>query len=108
MYSAVYMRARWVCRPGSMIARRGRHSSSLAVSVSCVFEDADARYDQSSSDWIPEYLQSATQIALRAEMQKARAESDVEGYIYAFEILGSFSSHVCANSFNGIRDYRSR
>lgn len=39
------------------------------------------------SDWIPEYLQPATQIALRAEMQKARALSDVEGYIYAFEIL---------------------
>ncbi|KAI9456669.1 hypothetical protein BJY52DRAFT_1120983 [Lactarius psammicola] len=39
------------------------------------------------SDWVPEYLQPATQIALRAEMQKARALSDVEGYIYAFEIL---------------------
>lgn len=39
------------------------------------------------SDWIAEYLQPATQIALRAEMQKTRALSDVEGYIYAFEIL---------------------
>ncbi|KAH8991068.1 hypothetical protein EDB86DRAFT_2936514 [Lactarius hatsudake] len=39
------------------------------------------------SDWVPEYLQPATQIALRAEMQKARALSDVDGYIYAFEIL---------------------
>ncbi|KAI0303538.1 hypothetical protein B0F90DRAFT_1383962 [Multifurca ochricompacta] len=39
------------------------------------------------SDWIPEYLQPATQVALRAEMQKARTPSDVDGYIYAFEIL---------------------
>ncbi|KAH9039174.1 hypothetical protein EDB84DRAFT_1267994 [Lactarius hengduanensis] len=39
------------------------------------------------SDWIPEYLQATTQNALRVEMQSARAPSDVEGYIYAFEIL---------------------
>jgi len=39
------------------------------------------------NDWIPEYLQTATQNALRVEMQKARAASDMEGYIYAFEIL---------------------
>ncbi|KAF8462467.1 hypothetical protein DFH94DRAFT_605754, partial [Russula ochroleuca] len=38
-------------------------------------------------DWIPEYLQTATKNSLRVEMQKARASSDVEGYIYAFEIL---------------------
>ncbi|KAI0003401.1 hypothetical protein BJV74DRAFT_764542 [Russula compacta] len=38
-------------------------------------------------DWIPEYLQPATKNALRVEMQKARAQSDVEGYIYTFEIL---------------------
>jgi len=38
-------------------------------------------------DWIPEYLQPATKNSLRAEMQKARAASDVEGYIYTFEIL---------------------
>jgi hypothetical protein len=31
----------------------------------------------------------ATQNALRVEMQKARTPSDVEGYIYAFEILGT-------------------
>jgi hypothetical protein len=41
-----------------------------------------------TADWIPDYLQPATQNALRAEMQKARASSDVEGYIYTFEILG--------------------
>jgi hypothetical protein len=40
------------------------------------------------ADWIPEYLQGAVKNSLRAEMQKARAPSDVEGYIYAFEILG--------------------
>ncbi|KAH8979875.1 hypothetical protein EDB83DRAFT_2493431 [Lactarius deliciosus] len=39
------------------------------------------------SDWIPEYLQMTTQNALRVEMQNTRAPSDVEGYIYAFEIL---------------------
>jgi hypothetical protein len=41
------------------------------------------------ADWIPSYLQLATQNALRVEMQKARAPSDVEGYIYGFEILGT-------------------
>ncbi|KAH9026727.1 hypothetical protein EDB85DRAFT_2074864 [Lactarius pseudohatsudake] len=41
------------------------------------------------SVWIPNYLQATTQNALRVEMQNARAPSDVEGYIYAFEILGS-------------------
>jgi len=40
------------------------------------------------TDWIPEYLQPATKNSLRVEMQKARATSDVEGYIYTFEILG--------------------
>ncbi|KAI9456462.1 hypothetical protein F5148DRAFT_984426 [Russula earlei] len=38
-------------------------------------------------DWIPGYLRMATQNSLRVEMQKARTPSDVEGYIYAFEIL---------------------
>ena len=41
-----------------------------------------------TADWIPDYLQPATQNALRVEMQKARAAGDVEGYIYTFEILG--------------------
>jgi hypothetical protein len=41
------------------------------------------------ADWIPEYLGQATQVALRSEMQKARTLSDVEGYIYTFEILGA-------------------
>lgn len=40
------------------------------------------------ADWIPEYLQPAAKNSLRAEMQKARAASDVDGYIYTFEILG--------------------
>jgi hypothetical protein len=44
--------------------------------------------ESSRADWIPEYLGQATQVALRSEMQKARALSDVEGYIYVFEILG--------------------
>ena len=44
------------------------------------------------ADWIPEYLGQATQVALRSEMQKARAPSDSEGYIYVFEILGMPSS----------------
>ena len=59
-----------------------------------MFEDADTGQENNlCTDWIPQYLQPATQIALRAEMQKARAQSDVDGYIYAFEILGSFTSH---------------
>ena len=41
-------------------------------------------------DWIPPYLQAATQVSLRIEMEKARSNSDVPGYIYTFEIRGSF------------------
>ena len=41
-------------------------------------------------DWIPPYLQAATQVSLRIEMEKARTQSDVPGYIYTFEIRGSF------------------
>ncbi|KAF5372994.1 hypothetical protein D9758_001597 [Tetrapyrgos nigripes] len=37
-------------------------------------------------DYIPDYLSPDTQVALRVEMEKARSSSDVEGYIYAFEI----------------------
>ncbi|KAF8797920.1 hypothetical protein BYT27DRAFT_7203607 [Phlegmacium glaucopus] len=37
-------------------------------------------------DWIPPYLQAATQVSLRIEMEKARSHSDVPGYIYTFEI----------------------
>uniref|UniRef100_A0A0W0F0Q2 Bacteriophage T5 Orf172 DNA-binding domain-containing protein n=1 Tax=Moniliophthora roreri TaxID=221103 RepID=A0A0W0F0Q2_MONRR len=38
------------------------------------------------ADYIPEYLHPDTQVALRVEMEKARSSSDVEGYIYTFEI----------------------
>ncbi|KAG5646691.1 hypothetical protein DXG03_002681 [Asterophora parasitica] len=37
-------------------------------------------------EWIPTYLQPDTQVALRIEMEKARSQSDVPGYIYTFEI----------------------
>ncbi|OBZ75630.1 hypothetical protein A0H81_04824 [Grifola frondosa] len=37
-------------------------------------------------DWIPEYLQPETQLLLRTEMDKARSDFDVNGYIYTFEI----------------------
>jgi len=37
-------------------------------------------------DWIPPYLQQETQASLRAEMEKARSQSDVPGYIYTYEI----------------------
>lgn len=40
------------------------------------------------SDYIPEYLQLETQLALRVEMEKVRSQSDVPGYIYTFEIRG--------------------
>ncbi|KAF8201647.1 hypothetical protein BJ912DRAFT_1116826 [Pholiota molesta] len=36
--------------------------------------------------WIPPYLQAETQVSLRVEMEKTRSQSDVEGYIYTFEI----------------------
>ncbi|KAF8078060.1 hypothetical protein FPV67DRAFT_1463957 [Lyophyllum atratum] len=37
-------------------------------------------------EWIPSHLQADTQVALRVEMEKARSQSDVPGYIYTFEI----------------------
>ncbi|KAH9948105.1 hypothetical protein B0H21DRAFT_690647 [Amylocystis lapponica] len=37
-------------------------------------------------DWIPEYLQAATQANLRVEMERPLSDADVDGYIYAFEI----------------------
>jgi hypothetical protein len=40
-------------------------------------------------DWIPDYLQPDTQVALRVEMSKPHSASDVPGYIYTFEIRGS-------------------
>jgi hypothetical protein len=39
-------------------------------------------------DWIPSYLHPDTQVSLRVEMEKARSQSDVPGYIYTFEIRG--------------------
>lgn len=39
-------------------------------------------------DYIPPYLHPDTQVALRVEMEKPRSQSDVEGYIYTFEIRG--------------------
>ena len=60
---------------------------SLRTFVRALYAGSHER--ASYADWIPEYLQTATQNALRVEMQKARTQSDVEGYIYAFEILGT-------------------
>lgn len=42
-----------------------------------------------SLDYIPNYLHPDTQVALRVEMEKLRSASDVEGYIYTFEIRGT-------------------
>ncbi|KAG8714065.1 hypothetical protein FRC11_010007 [Ceratobasidium sp. 423] len=41
------------------------------------------------SDWVEDYLQPATQAALRAEMVKYVSDSDEDGYIYAYEIRSS-------------------
>lgn len=38
------------------------------------------------ADYIPDYLHPDTQVALRVEMEKLRSSSDIEGYIYTFEI----------------------
>ncbi|KAJ4483659.1 hypothetical protein J3R30DRAFT_3655895 [Lentinula aciculospora] len=40
-------------------------------------------------NYIPPYLHPDTQVALRVEMEKPRSQSDVEGYIYTFEIRDS-------------------
>ena len=42
----------------------------------------------SAQDWIPDYLQQDTQLALRVEMEKPRSSADEPGYIYTFEIRG--------------------
>lgn len=41
------------------------------------------------SDWIPDYLRRETKVALRVEMEKPLSQSDVNGYIYTFEIRGA-------------------
>ena len=51
-----------------------------------------------ATDWIPDYLQPDTQVALRVEMEKARSQSDVPGYIYTFEIRGT--SVPSANNYS--------
>jgi hypothetical protein len=51
---------------------------------------------QCFSDWIPAYLQAATQVSLRIEMEKARSNSDIPGYIYTFEIHVSFLQDLFA------------
>ncbi|KAK0220646.1 hypothetical protein IW262DRAFT_1272953, partial [Armillaria fumosa] len=38
------------------------------------------------ADYIPLYLHPDTQVALCVEMEKARSQSNIEGYIYTFEI----------------------
>ncbi|KAH7927086.1 hypothetical protein BV22DRAFT_1007776 [Leucogyrophana mollusca] len=38
------------------------------------------------NNYIPQYLQRDTQLALRVEMEKTTSSSDVPGYIYTFEI----------------------
>ncbi|KAJ8592616.1 hypothetical protein M405DRAFT_732918 [Rhizopogon salebrosus TDB-379] len=38
------------------------------------------------SNYIPQYLQRDTQLALRVEMEKAASPADVPGYIYTYEI----------------------
>ncbi|CAE7113759.1 unnamed protein product [Rhizoctonia solani] len=38
------------------------------------------------AEWVPDYLQTDTQAALRAEMEKPASASDKDGYIYAYEI----------------------
>ena len=50
-----------------------------------------------SLDWIPGYLNTDTQAALRSEMTKAPSIADVPGYIYTFEIRGELSPHVPGN-----------
>jgi hypothetical protein len=60
------------------------------------------------ADWIPAHLGQATQVALRSEMQKARTPSDVEGYIYAFEILGAPVFLPLPNFSSNLKRPRSR
>ncbi|KAF7971326.1 hypothetical protein HWV62_21414 [Athelia sp. TMB] len=38
------------------------------------------------TDWIPDYLEQDTQLALRVEMEKGSSNNDTSGYIYTYEI----------------------
>lgn len=46
-----------------------------------------------SLEYIPQYLHTDTQAALRVEMEKAPSDSDVPGYIYCFEIRGEYQTY---------------
>jgi hypothetical protein len=45
-------------------------------------------------DWIPSYLNTDTQAALRSEMSKLPSAADVSGYIYTFEIRGESGTRI--------------
>ncbi|KAG8892406.1 hypothetical protein FRB99_002732, partial [Tulasnella sp. 403] len=46
------------------------------------------------SEWIPDYLQEGTKVALRTEMEQPISSSDVGGYIYCYELRDSKKPNV--------------
>ncbi|KLO10662.1 hypothetical protein SCHPADRAFT_832220 [Schizopora paradoxa] len=75
--------------PGAPVVRFcGVHQKEVVSSVSGFYSKKAGMTDQwvKFDVYIPENLQPDTKAALRVEMEKARSASDVEGYIYAFEI----------------------
>lgn len=75
--------------PGNAAMEQERANGSIMsvrTSLLPVWIHADLEF----ADYIPPYLHPDTQVALRIEMEKMRSSSDVEGYIYTFEIRGSY------------------
>ncbi|KAG9010504.1 hypothetical protein FRB94_010270 [Tulasnella sp. JGI-2019a] len=45
-------------------------------------------------DWIPKYMQEDTKVLLRSEMEKPISKSDVEGYIYCYELRDTKNTDI--------------
>ncbi|KAH7908590.1 hypothetical protein BJ138DRAFT_1157352 [Hygrophoropsis aurantiaca] len=65
-----------------------QHRDAMFIAQSGFYARLPGRPDKwiEFNDYIPQYLQRDTQLALRVEMEKAASASDVPGYIYTFEI----------------------
>lgn len=46
------------------------------------------------TDWIPAYLSEDTKVLLRSEMEKPISNSDVDGYIYCYELRDTKNKDV--------------
>jgi hypothetical protein len=59
------------------------HSDQIKQDKTFIINHKTGEY----KDYIPDYLSSETQVALRLEMQKTVSPADKPGYIYTFQII---------------------